>query len=80
MEKANQVRKFDLNIEKILEDWEVYHEVREVIANTIDEQVLTKTKGIEIFKDEEGKWHIVLFLSTPIPVHYPFYNSSATWV
>ncbi len=52
------VKKFDLNIEKILEDWEVYHAIREVIANAIDEQLLTKTKDIEIFKDSEGKWHI----------------------
>ncbi|MHA1353231.1 MAG: ATP-binding protein [Candidatus Heimdallarchaeaceae archaeon] len=52
------VRKFDLNIEKILEDWEIYHAIREIIANSIDEQLLTKTKSIEIFKDESGKWHI----------------------
>ena len=52
------VKKFDLNIEKILEDWEVYHAIREVIANAIDEQVLTKTKAMKIWKDNEGKWHI----------------------
>ena len=52
------VKKFDLNIEEILEDWEVHHAVREVIANAIDEQLLTKTKDIEIFKDSKGKWHI----------------------
>ncbi len=51
-------KKFDLNIEKILEDWEVYHAIREVIANAIDEQLLTKTRPIEIWKDPEGKWHI----------------------
>ena len=51
-------KKFDLNIEKILEDWEVYHAIREVIANAIDEQMLTQTKDIEIFKDPESKWHI----------------------
>ncbi|MHA1834172.1 MAG: ATP-binding protein [Candidatus Baldrarchaeia archaeon] len=47
-----------MNIERILEDWEVFHTIREVIANAIDEQVLTKTRGIEIFKDGEGRWHI----------------------
>lgn len=52
------IRKFDLNIEKILEDWEVYHAIREVIANAIDEQVLTGTKPIKIWRDTEGKWHI----------------------
>lgn len=49
-------KKFDLNIEKILEDWEIYHAIREVIGNAIDEQILTKTKSIEIFKDRNGKW------------------------
>ena len=51
-------RLFDLNIEKVLEDWEVYHAIREVIANALDEQLLTKTKEIEIFKDRQNKWHI----------------------
>lgn len=51
-------KKFDLNIEKVLEDWEVFHGIREVIANAIDEQLLTNTKDIEISKDRQGKWHI----------------------
>jgi len=44
------MKKFDLNIEKILEDWEIYHAIREIIANALDEQLLTKTKDVEIFK------------------------------
>lgn len=52
------VSKFDLNIEKILEDWEVHHAIREVIANALDEQLLTGTEEISIFKDKDGKWHI----------------------
>ncbi|MEM3573999.1 MAG: ATP-binding protein [Nitrososphaeria archaeon] len=52
------VKKFDLNIEKILEDWDIFHALREVIANALDEQLLTKTKDIEIFKDRNGIWHI----------------------
>jgi len=53
------MKKFDLNIEKILEDWEVYHALREIIANAIDETFLTNsTKDIEINKDNQGKWHI----------------------
>ena len=52
------MRKFDLNIEKILEDWEVHHAIREIIANAIDEQKITNSKNIEIFKDEFGHWHI----------------------
>ncbi len=51
-------RKFDLNIEKILEDWEAYHAIREVIANAIDEQILTCTRDVQIFEDSVGKWHI----------------------
>jgi len=51
-------KRFDLNIEKILEDWEVYHAIREVIANAIDEEILTCTKEIKIFKDKKGRWHI----------------------
>ncbi|MFA5364592.1 MAG: ATP-binding protein [Candidatus Bathyarchaeia archaeon] len=51
-------KKFDLNIEKILEDWEVYHAIREVVANAIDEQIITKTKEIKIYKDSQERWHI----------------------
>ena len=51
-------KKFDLNIEKILEDWELYHAIREVIANAIDEEVLTITKKIKITKDKKRLWHI----------------------
>jgi len=51
-------RAFDLNVEKILEDWEVYHAIREVIANALDEQLITRTKDIEISKDDSGRWHI----------------------
>ena len=52
------VRKFDLNIERILEDWDVCHAIREIIANAIDEQRLTNTKDIEIFQDSKSRWHI----------------------
>ena len=51
-------KKFDLNIEKILEDWEVHHAIREVIANAVDEEILTGTKKMEIFKDKKRQWHI----------------------
>ena len=39
-----KVKEFDLNIEKILENWENYHAIREIIANALDEQVLTNTR------------------------------------
>ena len=51
-------RRFDLNIEKILEGWETCHAVREIIANGLDEQVLTNSKDVEISKDRSGIWHI----------------------
>lgn len=34
-------RYFDLNIEQVLENWEVCHAVREIIANALDETTLT---------------------------------------
>ncbi len=49
---------FDLNIEEVLENWEVEHALREVIANALDEQVLSSSSEIQIFKDERGYWHI----------------------
>lgn len=49
---------FDLNIEKVLEDWEVYHALREIIANALDEKVLTSTPDIKIHQDAKGIWHI----------------------
>ena len=52
------MKKFDLNIEKILENWETKHAIREVIANALDEQKLSKSSEIEISKDPNGSWHI----------------------
>jgi len=51
-------KKFDLNIEKVLEDWEVFHAIREVVANALDEQILSQTKDIQVFQDANGDWHI----------------------
>lgn len=55
-----EVKKFDLNIEEILEDWEVYHAIREIIANAIDEHILLNRDPteIKIWKDENNRWHI----------------------
>ena len=49
------VRLFDLNIEEVLEAWEVSHAIREVISNALDEQALSGTKDIEIAK-LDGDW------------------------
>lgn len=54
----NEAVPFDLNIEKILEDWEICHAIREIIANALDEQLLTKTPDIKIWKDQSHQWHI----------------------
>jgi hypothetical protein len=48
MTPDTNARYFDLNIEKILEGWEVCHALREIIANGLDEQILSKSKDIEI--------------------------------
>lgn len=52
------MKKFDLNIEKVLEHWTIPHALREIIANALDESILTSTKEPLIFKDEDNKWHI----------------------
>lgn len=51
------MKQFDLNIEKILENWETFHAIREIIANALDEQLLTSTKDVEITK-QGNNWHI----------------------
>ncbi|MDQ6786230.1 MAG: ATP-binding protein [Acidobacteriota bacterium] len=52
------MKKFDLNIEKVLENWDISHALREIIANSLDEQALTKSKDIEIFQDGSNNFHI----------------------
>jgi hypothetical protein len=52
------VRSFDLNIEEVLENWEVEHALREIIANAIDEQLISSTREIEIVRDAKGAWHV----------------------
>lgn len=49
---------FDLNVEEVLEHWTVAHAVRELIANALDEQVLTATADPEIAKSPYGVWHV----------------------
>lgn len=51
-------RLFDLNIEEILDNWEIHHAIREIIANALDEQILSKSQEIKIFKDQGENWHI----------------------
>ena len=51
-------RYFDLIIEQVLANWDVYHAVREIIANALDETVLTNSRSVDLFKDKKGYWHI----------------------
>lgn len=51
------MKKFDLNVEEILEHWEVPHAIREIIANALDEQKLTTSQVVSIYGNREG-WHI----------------------
>ncbi len=50
-------KSFDLNIERVLENWEISHAIREIIANALDEQILTNTASIKIFR-ENNYWVI----------------------
>jgi hypothetical protein len=55
---TESIRKFDLNIERVLEHWTIAYALREVIANALDEAALTSTTDPSIFKDEHEIWHI----------------------
>ena len=52
------MKKFDLNIDRMLENWDSFHAIREIIANALDEQVLTGSGEIIISCDDENSWHI----------------------
>src|SRR5205807_10171205 len=56
--QMDEGRLFDLNIEEVLDHWEIEHAIREVIANALDERLLTNTADVEIFEDAVGAWHI----------------------
>jgi len=51
---------FDLNVEKILDHWGVPEAVREVIANALDEQALSRSAEPKIVKRRDG-WHVTDF-------------------
>ncbi|WP_047249386.1 ATP-binding protein [Chromobacterium subtsugae] len=52
------MKKFDLNIDRMLESWDAFHAIREIIANALDEQMLTDTREISITCDEEDFWRV----------------------
>lgn len=49
---------FDLNIERVLEGWEVSHAIRELVANALDEQALTASAPVEIASSARGIWTV----------------------
>ncbi|HMD53439.1 MAG TPA: GYF domain-containing protein [Phycisphaerae bacterium] len=51
-------RRFDLNIEKFLEHWDVEQAIREIIANALDEQALTQTQEVVIQEMAPDAWCI----------------------
>ena len=58
MPTPTRERDFDLNIEKVLDSWSVSHAIRELIANALDEQVLSGTQEIEIRTISRRTWQI----------------------
>jgi hypothetical protein len=58
MSSTATARLFDLNIERILEGWELCHATRELISNALDEQVLSGTGEITIERASENVWTI----------------------
>lgn len=58
MTDFTEIRNFDLNIEKVLEGWETCHAIRELVANALDEEMLTQTRDVQIYRDPDGTWHI----------------------
>lgn len=67
-------REFDLNIEKILENWQIHHALREIISNALDERYITKTQEIEI-KPYENGW-IIRDFGRGIEYHHFTQNES----
>ena len=56
--QSSSEQAFDLNIEEVLEHWTIAFAIRELIANALDEQVLTRTSEPQIIKDDQQRWHI----------------------
>ncbi|HEY0521295.1 MAG TPA: ATP-binding protein [Ilumatobacteraceae bacterium] len=49
---------FDLNVGEVLEHWTVAFAIRELIANALDESLITGTADPTITKDPDGRWRI----------------------
>ncbi|OLS19726.1 MAG: DNA topoisomerase 4 subunit B [Candidatus Heimdallarchaeota archaeon LC_2] len=58
MQIVSDTKNFDLNIEEILENWQIHDGLREIIANALDEQLLTDSNEIEITNRKNNDWTI----------------------
>lgn len=56
---SEKKKPFDLNMEEVLENWEPFHAIREIIANALDERLISDTGEIIIEESKDGSgWHI----------------------
>jgi hypothetical protein len=55
---GSPIRDFDLNVETVLESWTAAHAVRELIANALDECVLSGTEPPTIAKLGVQRWEV----------------------
>lgn len=51
-------RAFDLNVGTVLDHWTVEFALREIIANALNEQVLSQSEPPIVSEDGLGWWHI----------------------
>ncbi len=49
---------FDLNSGEVLEHWPVAFALREILANSLDEQLLTDTLTPDVLRIRPGRWAI----------------------
>ena len=53
----NKTLSFDLNMVEVLENWSIPHGIREIIANALDETLISNSDDILIYQKENG-WGI----------------------
>lgn len=53
-------KNFDLNIETVLDNWSISDALREIIANAIDEMIITRTKPIEVRPYSKKKGYYII--------------------
>jgi hypothetical protein len=74
---------FDLNVEKVLEHWSVAFAIRELIANALDEQALSRTRvvtGTLRTRDVGSGTNTLRRTRTQRSAHTPQSLASSAWV